>query len=303
VDDPRAGDLGSAGAIVTTSTSLLREVLRTRLGREVGDLVPLGGGTDHTTFLLADLVVRLDHDPDEDGRGTARREADLLEALAGRIPVEVPRPVLVVDELGLLVYRRLDGVPLLDVRTRRVDALVPDLVALLDALHAIDESLVADLVGPDPYPLDVWRDEAVAEVTALGSALTRSERRLIGAFADAPVPPVGHTSRLCHHDLGAEHLLVDPAEGRLLGVLDWSDAAWTDPCRDLGRLARDLGSDALEDIIAGIRLDLDADDRRRITFHARVALLEDLAHGIAGGDRRYSDAARAALPRTFSATT
>jgi hypothetical protein len=41
-------------------------------------------------------------------------------------------------------------------------------------------------------------------------------------------------------------------------------------------------------------------DRERAVFYARCALLEDLAHGLGPGPRRYADAALAHLPHTFA---
>lgn len=41
-------------------------------------------------------------------------------------------------------------------------------------------------------------------------------------------------------------------------------------------------------------------DRRRALFHARRALIEDLAYGLSTGPRRYAEAALAHLERTFT---
>ncbi|NLT05345.1 MAG: hypothetical protein GXY03_03445, partial [Solirubrobacterales bacterium] len=82
------------------------------------------------------------------------------------------------------------------------------------------------------------------------------------------------------------------------GVIDWADAAVTDPAKDLGLILRDLGEEALAVAHARCVAALPAADPgllARAVFYARCLALEDLAHGLAGGDERYSRNASAAL--------
>lgn len=151
-----------------------------------------------------------------------------------------------------------------------------------------------------PAEPDGGRGVAATHYAEVAGALTGAARRRVEAFLAAPVPPEGEGAALCHNDLSAEHLVVHPATDELAGVLDWGDAALTDPCRDFGRLYRDLGSTVVDDILACYDGRLGRTARRRIVFYARCALLEDLAHGLRTGDGRYSDAALANLGRVFS---
>jgi aminoglycoside phosphotransferase (APT) family kinase protein len=104
---------------------------------------------------------------------------------------------------------------------------------------------------------------------------------------------------LVHGDLGAEHLLYDGT--RITGVIDWSDAAVSDPELDFARLYRDFGPDFLDRSVAAYQtqagtpaLDLD-----RVEFFARCAALEDLSYGLRTGRQVYADAARRSLDRLF----
>ncbi len=277
------------------------ERLAERAGAPTQSLVPLGRGTDHHAYAAGHLVIRLAGAIEPSTATTLRREAALLELLRTELPVAVPAPTVVAPDLGGLVYPALPGRPLLDVQPSDLTPLVEDLAALLAATAAVDAATLGELVGPDPYALPVWRDEVVEEVLEHRRELLPREVSYIESFARSPAPaePDPRQAVLCHNDLGAEHLLIDEASGQLVGVLDWSDAALTDPCRDLGRLTRDLGLAAVERIIAGSGLTWEALDRRRIEFHARLAAFEDLAHGIATGDARYLVAARASLPVLF----
>jgi aminoglycoside phosphotransferase (APT) family kinase protein len=273
--------------------------LAERVGAPAEMPSPLGRGTTHHAFAVGAYVIRLAHEVEAVTASRLEREAALLDRLQTRLPVAVPCPVSVAPDLGGMAYRALPGRPLLDVRLRDRTRLVSDLTALLAVTSDLDAATLGDLVEPDPYSLEVWRDEVVAEILTHRDALTAQEIGFVHAFARAPAPPVPTRAVFCHNDLGAEHLLVDETSGQLLGVLDWSDAALTDPCRDLGRLTRDLGSRAVERIIAGAGLEPASADRNRIGFHARLATLEDLSYGIVTGDARYLDAARRSLGPLF----
>ena len=100
----------------------------------------------------------------------------------------------------------------------------------------------------------------------------------------------------CHNDLGAEPRLVDEA-GAFHGVIDWTDAALTDPSVDLGRLLRDPEPEVVEPLLE--RLPYDAHLHARIDLRARCVVLEDLAYGLDPGDERYWRAALERLPTVF----
>jgi aminoglycoside phosphotransferase (APT) family kinase protein len=51
---------------------------------------------------------------------------------------------------------------------------------------------------------------------------------------------------LLHNDLAAEHVLIDPANGNVTGVIDWSDMAIGDPLVDFAGLFH-WGGDSLVD--------------------------------------------------------
>jgi aminoglycoside phosphotransferase (APT) family kinase protein len=104
---------------------------------------------------------------------------------------------------------------------------------------------------------------------------------------------------LCHNDLGAEHLLTDTATSTLTGVIDWSDAAVTDPAHDFALVYRDLGPALFDLVLSHYGHGFDRVDRDRAVFYARCALIEDLAYGLSTGPRHYADAALAHLLPTF----
>jgi aminoglycoside phosphotransferase (APT) family kinase protein len=80
----------------------------------------------------------------------------------------------------------------------------------------------------------------------------------------------------------------------LTGILDWSDAALTDPALDFARLYRDFGPAFLDQTMRSYG-GLDG-ARPRIEYYARCAALEDFAYGQRTGREEYA----AAAERSFS---
>jgi aminoglycoside phosphotransferase (APT) family kinase protein len=132
--------------------------------------------------------------------------------------------------------------------------------------------MLAELHAIDPTPVDVPVEAADPREWLADLAGPPELLRVL----HADPPPTFTESVLAHADLGAEHLLA--ADGLLTGVIDWSDAAVTDPALDFARLYRDFGPTFLDEALDAYGRDSPA-FRRRITFFARCAALEDLAYG------------------------
>ena len=206
---------------------------RAAIRRLLGDveITPLGAGLDHRAYAVGDqLDARC-------GEGVAR-EAAQLDAIAPRLPLPVPEPVIVGH--GAIIQRRIPGRPLLELPRAQRARFVPELLAFVDAVHA----LAVD-VDVDDTPPAAWLDELPD-----------------GHGLIAPEPAT--TLTFIHGDLGAEHVFVDG--DRITGVIDWGDAAIGDPAIDHGRLLRDFGAPdhprarfyaiaaALEDLDYGVPL-------------------------------------------------
>jgi aminoglycoside phosphotransferase (APT) family kinase protein len=286
----------------------VRRVLGTHLpGRGAGSVTPLGAGLDNVTFDVdGELVVRFAREPDPE---RLDREARLLAAVARVSPLPVPEPVLAVPDLGCLAYAKLPGTPLLDLLDlpeppgrRRTASIAEALGGLLAALHGVPTASVTGLADVDDTPLAEWLREAAATYPDVAPHLPPEHRPPVETFLGT-TPPDDATGAavLTHHDLGIEHVLVDPATWTVTGVVDWSDAAVTDPAHDFGLILRDLGPEALDAALAAHGTTARDDEalRDRAAFHARCGLLEDLAHGLRTGRHAYVGKSLAALARLF----
>ncbi|GLZ06728.1 hypothetical protein Acsp03_41940 [Actinomadura sp. NBRC 104412] len=262
--------------------------------------------------------------------GALRREAELLAALSGFSPLPVPEPVFVDGEAGVLAYRKLPGVPLLGHPVKDPLLLAPALGRFLSALHQADG--MERLVPRDVEPLAVWladAEETYAQPfqmkkrsppargrtatpivnpdtppakandvlwTTLASQLPAEYRPRIESFLAAPPPDEPQEHVFSHNDLGAEHILVDVGTSTITGIIDWTDAAITDPMHDLALLYRDLGPEVFEAVLRHYEGPC---DRERVLFYARCSVLEDIAYGLATGSYLYADAGIAHLPWIF----
>ncbi|MGK5170169.1 phosphotransferase [Geodermatophilus sp. CPCC 205761] len=266
------------------------DALRTRAARAVAvhapryrgaDLQELGGGLDHRAFLARDLVVRV---ADPDGAAEVAREAALLRLVAGHVSIAVPAPLFADPDEGVIAYPLLPGRPLLG-RTPPEGA-AARLGTVLRELHAIDPADVGNRAAVDPAEPAAWLEDlggAAPLLRILHASQPRPARALV----------------LAHADLGAEHVLE--LGGRLTGIIDWADAAVTDPALDLARPYRDFGPAFLDDVLRAYGHETPA-FRDRITFFARCAALEDLAYGRESGREEYLRAARRSLTWLFPGT-
>nr|AMP56706.1 APH [uncultured bacterium] len=266
-------------------------------GYDVHAIVPLGAGLENTAWLVNDeLVIRKAKTPDPDA---TRREAELLATIRRYATLPTPDVVCTDPDSGLLAYRVLTGSPLIDLPDADMPAIAAPLGTFLAAIHAIPLADVEDIVPRDDEPLGAWLDEAVENYETIASHLAAPARTSIDAFLAAPIPPEPDDLTFCHNDFGAEHILVDPAAMRITGIIDWTDAAMTDPVRDLALILRDLGPDSLRRALSAYSRALSPDEHSRLHFYARCKLIEDIAYGIESGETRYVGAAHAHLGWTF----
>jgi aminoglycoside phosphotransferase (APT) family kinase protein len=148
------------------------------------------------------------------------QEVELLPKLARGLPVGVPRFAHVSREPPYVLYPLIEGTPLVDEDPQGVQE-------FLCALHALDaESLrLRQPVWIDEYAERCERFARdvlpLLEVDMQGRARDLlAEARTLTGFEPVPI----------HADLLPEHLLC--RDGRLAGVIDWSDACVGDPALD-----------------------------------------------------------------------
>jgi aminoglycoside phosphotransferase (APT) family kinase protein len=158
-------------------------------------------------------------------------EIVLLPLVAPALPVSVPVFEHISRDPLFVGYRLIRGEPLVGEDADGVHA-------FLDALHAVDPSRlpVQHLEWVEAYR------EQCAEFERLVLPLLDKDQRPQAKrlFSDAETL-VDFKPVLLHADLAPEHLLV--RDGRLAGVIDWSDARLGDPALDYAWLLNGAFSD------------------------------------------------------------
>jgi hygromycin-B 7''-O-kinase len=196
---------------------------RHRLG---GDFVQSTVGS--TVVFLSDRWCIKLHPPVADFPATERREATVLEHVAGKLSIATPQIEARGDLEGwpYLVTTRVRGVPIdtlwpdLDASARGV--LATGLGAAIRSLHAIDPEPIARITEPwtrfrpaqRARCLDVERDEGLP---APRLAEIQAYLKRLDAIEDT-----GSSRVILHTELGPNHVLVDG--NRIGGLLDFADA-------------------------------------------------------------------------------
>lgn len=135
-------------------------------------------------------------------------------------------------------------------------------------------------VGAD----DTAAPPAEALAADLGRALARihavpvAEARRVG-LREVEWDDSGYTGplRFVHGDFRAGNLLVDPASGRLAGVIDWGNAAVGDPALDFMTLVLWRGWGFMHRVLTAYDLPTDDGFLDRVRYHAQVQACQALA--------------------------
>lgn len=235
----------------------------------------LARGWDHDAWRVGDWVFRFPRRASV-AQDLGRHRA-LLERIAGRLPVPVPR-IGLVGRAGphfphpFAAHRFLPGVPADEVALQDGDEepLARALGPALAALHGIDASDLA---------LDA-EDDRNAERRARVMLFANAFRAAMPAGCAERWAPIldgrlavprrwSGPPRVTHNDLNAEHLLLDPVTRRLTGIFDWNDAALGDPAVDFVGLWIWRGETLVRRTLAHYDAPWDEAFVARIAFEAR----------------------------------
>ncbi|RBQ15420.1 aminoglycoside phosphotransferase family protein [Spongiactinospora rosea] len=270
------------------------EEIKTLVGRHlpgyaVRTLVKLGEGLDNLAYEVnGNLIVRSSKEVDPE---MTRREVEVLRAIVECGTLPVPEVVFADAEAGVIAYAKLPGTPLQTALTTDVSKLAAPLGEFLGSVHRAVTSVPEDVA-----PLAEWLAEATENYEVAAGHIPATARRTVERFLNVTPPAEPEKLVLCHNDLGSEHILVNG--DTITGVIDWTDAAVTDPAVDFALIFRDLGPEVFELSLAHYPGEI---VRERAVFYARCALLEDLAYGIRNPSaRRYEELGLRHLEWTFA---
>ncbi|MET9387542.1 aminoglycoside phosphotransferase family protein [Streptomyces sp. NPDC002928] len=208
---------------------------------------PAAGGGKHSTWWVGTShVLRLATDREATVR--RRRELRLRDLVRPHVPVAVPTSVARGEWAPGLTYTLDTKVPGGSAEEHDVSAVgEADLAGLLTGLREVPARQAETLGVPRAAPrsLEALRRMAVTAAELLGAADEFDPVRLHQLTPPGAAQLVAQPGAavLVHHDLRGEHLVVS-ADGRVRGVLDWTDAVIGDPAEDIAGLALAVGAPA-----------------------------------------------------------
>ncbi len=121
----------------------------------------------------------------------------------------------------------------------------------------------------------------------------------LSSFRSTPFSRGGGLS-LTHGDLYPEHILFDRNRRRIVGIIDWADATFTDPAIDLAGAVYWGGLTFAEEVLRATDARLDGGTMERAGFYAVCRALSDVKYGSHPQNAPYLSAAIAVLQRPES---
>jgi aminoglycoside phosphotransferase (APT) family kinase protein len=271
--------------------------LREQLPGLVGERVEtISEGWDSEVHVLdGTWIVRVPKRPQV--AAEVRAEIALLAELGPTLPVAVPQAEAVgpPDE-GWFAYRFIDGAPM------RRAAQADGVAAFLSALHRfpVERAVELGIRRPDwTASLADRLDEFSSRVAPLLEPGER--RRALDRFAEFQGEPANFAFRpaLIHADLGPEHMLCDPA-GRLVGVIDWTDAQVGDPALDFSWLLTGLGERFASELLEAYEGEIDEAFRARVAFSHLLGPWHEVLYGVDFGLPQYVESGLAGVRERLS---
>jgi aminoglycoside phosphotransferase (APT) family kinase protein len=252
---------------------------------------PLGEGCDFIVFDVNDSwVVRFPKTDEAEAQLDLERR--LLPLLASELCVPVPQMRFVgqpCEEFPRSFggYGKLRGEPA--IRRDPQDVLSADVVArlgeFLSTLHAFPVEVAVRMGIPEQSAaalIGEVRADALDDLSHVRDVSADAPVDAWRAFLDRGVPPVADEDRpaLIHNDLAAEHVLIDPDQTTITGVIDWSDVAIGDPAADFAGLFHWGGERLVEAVLRHYAGSVDAAALRRARYLAACRGAMDVAFGV-----------------------
>ena len=206
------------------------------------------GTTAHVLMLTDGRVVHAARNAA--GADALARQASILPVL----PADLPCPRLLAVRPGGSLTTACPGQPLtrrhlLALPESRRTKLLTDLAGILARLHAVP--VAPDWPAAHPPADPEWWDRFFAAIETrlmprLIGSLRHEARAMMAACRRHPLRPL---NRLIHGDLHPDHILADPGQDRITGLIDFGAAGPGDPAIDLAALLYNYGDAVLAPLL------------------------------------------------------
>ena len=145
----------------------------------------------------------------------------------------------------------------------------------LTTLHSIPTTNTRDLDVHERRPLEClqWLDQKADVTRFINSLKDEALSRNAQWFESKPPEPYSGRLRFTHDDLSPEHILINPDDGAITGIIDWEDATIGDPVSDFITLPFWIGWDNTQRVLDHYRLEIDKGFQERLEYASRISSL------------------------------
>ena len=219
----------------------IKEVIEREFGLKICSIIVLGQGLDSIAYLVNEEYVfkRSKHD---EAQVALKKEVQVLNYLKGKITLQIPDMVYYSEQYGICGYRVMKGETLTPAIYKNMsddekDKLAQDIALFLGELHSVP---LPDIDGLEINVIDDYKSDYYALRKLIYHKIPDKSKEYLDCFykkifSDERVAK--YVKALCHNDLSCKHMLIQ--NNRLVGIIDFGDAAITDRDKDFVYLLED----------------------------------------------------------------
>ena len=234
----------------------IKEIIERKFDLLVHDLTVLGQGLDSIAYFVNNEYVFKQAKHDE-ARANLQKEKLVLDYLRGKITLQIPEIEYYSEEYHVCGYKAIKGDKLTPELYKAMsngekDRLAQDIAMFLSQMHALPlpdiDILQVDVVDDYQSDYDALRKTVYEKISDRSKAYLDDLFQWI--FSDRRITE--YVKALCHNDLSCNHMIIQ--NNRVIGIIDFGDAAVTDRDRDFiylleesrEELGREFGRKVLE---------------------------------------------------------
>lgn len=234
----------------------MKDVIEKEFGLTVHSIIILGEGLDSIAYLVNNEYI-FKQSKHNVARISLKREIQVLIYLKGKITLQIPDIEYYSEKYSVCGYKEIKGDKLTpstykNLSANEKDLLAQDIALFLRELHSI---ALPDIEGWESDIMDDYcSDYDALRETIYDKIPDKSKEYIDNLYKrilnDKRISQ--YVKAICHNDLSCDHIIMQ--NNRVVGIIDFGDAAITDIDRDFiylledssEEIGRDFGTEVLK---------------------------------------------------------
>ena len=234
----------------------IKGIIEKEFGLTVKSVIVIGEGLDSIAYVVNNEYI-FKQSKHNAARINLKREVQLLNYLNGKITLQIPDIEYYSERYSVCGYKEIKGNKLTpsiyrNLRDDEKDMLAQNIALFLRELHSIDlpdiEEFESDIMDDYCSDYDALREMIYDKIPDKSKEYIDSLYKRI--FDDKRISQ--YDKAICHNDLSCNHIIMQ--NNRVVGIIDFGDAAITDIDRDFiylledssEEIGRDFGTEVLK---------------------------------------------------------